>query len=67
MVQPHGRKVFNMVNRERKITTTPAELLDLEYKTLQSARDLLGELIAKYGPTAKIKYHQQPWSDESYL
>ena len=56
-----------MVNRERKITTTPAESLDLEYKTLQSARDLLDELIAEYGPTAKIEYHQQPWSDESYL
>ena len=56
-----------MVNRERKIVTTPAELLDLEYKTLQSARDLLDELIEKYGSTAKIEYHQQPWSDESYL
>ena len=56
-----------MVNRERKIVTTPAESLDLEYKTLQSARDLLDELIAEYGPTARIDYHQQPYSEDSYL
>lgn len=56
-----------MVNRERKITTTPAESVDLEYTTLQSARDQLDALIAEYGPTAEIKPYQAPWTDTEYL
>lgn len=56
-----------MVTRTRKITTVAEESLDLEYCTLQEARDKLDALIAEYGPTAKINYYQLPYTEDSYL
>jgi len=55
------------VNRNRKTVELCATDLDLEYRTLARARDIIQELIESYGPDAKIDKCQADYSDREYL